>query len=102
LDTGELDNGPYHGGPGVHDPGGWRQVVAVEKAARFRLLGFRARIFHQDFSIMDKIINFQILKHPLNWIIVMLMVFIAGIAFHFFLQYQTGTNPADFVKAKAS
>jgi len=43
---------------------------------------------------MDKIINFELLKHPLNWIIVILMVFIAAIAFHFFLQYQVGTNPA--------
>jgi hypothetical protein len=46
---------------------------------------------------MDKIINFQILKHPINWIIVILMVLIAGIAFHFFMQYQTGSNPAKTV-----
>jgi hypothetical protein len=51
---------------------------------------------------MDKVINFQILKHPMNWIIVMLMVFIAGLAVHFFMQYQTGTNPDMFLKAKAS
>ena len=43
---------------------------------------------------MDKIINFQLLKHPMNWIIVILMVLIAGIAFHFFMQYQVGSNPA--------
>jgi hypothetical protein len=47
---------------------------------------------------MDKIINFAILKHPINWIIVILMVLIAGIAFHFFMQYQVGTNPAGAVK----
>jgi hypothetical protein len=45
---------------------------------------------------MDKIINFEILKHPLNWLTVILMVLIAGIAFHFFLQWQTTakTNPS--------
>jgi hypothetical protein len=47
---------------------------------------------------MDKIINFQILKHPMNWIIVIMMVLIAGIAFHFFMQYQVGTNPATAAK----
>lgn len=49
---------------------------------------------------MDKIINFEILKHPINWIVVLLMVTIAAIAFHFFLQYQTGTNPATSLAAK--
>jgi hypothetical protein len=43
---------------------------------------------------MDRIINFQLLKHPINWFTVILMVFIGAIAFHFFLQYQTGSNPA--------
>jgi len=36
---------------------------------------------------MDKVINFEILKHPLNWIIVVLMVLIAGVAAHFILSY---------------
>jgi hypothetical protein len=49
---------------------------------------------------MDSIINFQILKHPLNWLTVLLMVFIGGIAFHFFLVYQTGTNPATSLRSK--
>lgn len=47
---------------------------------------------------MDSVINFQILKHPINWIIVILMVLIAGIAFHFFMQWQVGTNPAATAK----
>ena len=35
-----------------------------------------------------EIINFEILKHPLNWVTVMLMVFIAGIVVHMILKYQ--------------
>jgi hypothetical protein len=50
---------------------------------------------------MDRIINFEILKHPLNWVTVILMVLIAGIGFHFFLQYQTGSNPASFLNSKS-
>lgn len=48
---------------------------------------------------MVQIINFDILKHPLNWITVVLMVLIAGIAFHFFMQYQLGSNPAKTLKS---
>jgi len=36
-----------------------------------------------------EVINFNILKHPINWVTVILMVLIGGIAFHFFLQWQT-------------
>jgi hypothetical protein len=46
-----------------------------------------------------QIINWEILKHPINWITVVLMVLIAGIAFHFFMQYQLGSNPAKTLKA---
>jgi len=34
------------------------------------------------------IINFNLLKHPVNYFTVTLMVLIAAIAFHFFMQYQ--------------
>jgi hypothetical protein len=34
-----------------------------------------------------KIINFDLIKHPMNWIIVILMVFIAGVAFHLVLNW---------------
>lgn len=51
---------------------------------------------------MDKIINFEILKHPINWIVVLMMVTIAAIALHFFLTYQTGTNPAASLVAQKS
>jgi len=33
------------------------------------------------------IINFDILKHPLNWVIVILMVMIFGIAAHLVLDF---------------
>lgn len=41
------------------------------------------------------IINWELLKHPMNWIVVTLMVLIAGIAVHFYLNYQVGSNPAE-------
>jgi hypothetical protein len=43
---------------------------------------------------MNSILNFQILRHPMNWIIVFLMVFIVSLAVHFVLQYQTGGSAA--------
>jgi Mg2+ and Co2+ transporter CorA len=39
---------------------------------------------------MDNVINWPLLKHPLNWLTVILMVMIAGAAFHFVMaHYQT-------------
>ena len=37
------------------------------------------------------IINFGMIRQPLNWITVILMVLIAGIAVSFILKYQTST-----------
>lgn len=42
------------------------------------------------------ILNFAILKHPANWLTVVLMVLIAGIAAHFILEY------ANMMSAKPS
>jgi hypothetical protein len=39
------------------------------------------------------IINWELLKHPINWLTVVLMVLIAGIALNFILQWQ-GVSPA--------
>jgi hypothetical protein len=36
---------------------------------------------------MDNIINWPLLKHPMNWLTLILMVFIAAAAFHFVSQY---------------
>lgn len=44
-----------------------------------------------------EILNWGIISHPINWVTVILMVLIAGIAFHFFFSYQTGSNPASVV-----
>lgn len=38
---------------------------------------------------MDKVINFEIIKHPINWITVILMVLIAAIALHFVLKWES-------------
>lgn len=41
------------------------------------------------------IVNWPLLRHPMNWIVVTLMVLIAGIAAHFLLQYiAPGSAPA--------
>lgn len=46
------------------------------------------------------LINWDLMKHPMNWIIVILMVLIGGIALHFILQYQVSpTNPLNPQKA---
>lgn len=34
-----------------------------------------------------EIINFNLIKHPLNWAIIILMVLIAGIAIHLVLDF---------------
>lgn len=49
-----------------------------------------------------EIINWEIISHPINWITVVLMVLIAGIAFHFFMNYQVGTNPASVIPSTKS
>ena len=42
---------------------------------------------------MNRFLNFDLMSHPMNWLIVLLMVLIAGIGLHFVLQYQ-GATPA--------
>ncbi len=34
-----------------------------------------------------EVINWEIIKHPVNWLTVILMVLIAAIAFHFILKW---------------
>lgn len=36
-----------------------------------------------------EIINFEIIKHPINWVIVILMVLIAAIGLHFVLKWES-------------
>jgi len=38
-----------------------------------------------------KVLNFEMIKHPMNWVIVVLMVLIAGIALHLITSYFDGT-----------
>lgn len=37
------------------------------------------------------ILNWELLKHPLNWVVVLLMVMIFGIALHLVLDYYNVT-----------
>lgn len=39
-----------------------------------------------------EIVNFSLLKHPMNWIIIILMVMIFGIALHLVLDFYN-LNP---------
>ena len=48
-----------------------------------------------------EIINWRIVGHPLNWLTVFLMVFIAGIAIHFILQ-SLGMMPAAATQTASS
>ena len=41
---------------------------------------------------MDAVINWPLLKHPMNWITVLLMVLIAGAAMHFVLAHYNQTT----------
>jgi hypothetical protein len=36
---------------------------------------------------MNYVINWGLIKHPINWLIVILMVLIAGAGFHFLTQH---------------
>jgi hypothetical protein len=36
-----------------------------------------------------EVINFEIIKHPVNWLTVILMVLIAAIALHFVLKWES-------------
>ena len=38
---------------------------------------------------MPDIINFELIKHPINWVIVILMVLIAAMAVHFVLKWES-------------
>jgi hypothetical protein len=41
---------------------------------------------------MLQLINWQLAKHPLNWVIILLMVLLAGIALHLVLDFYN-MNP---------
>jgi len=40
--------------------------------------------------MIDKFINVPLLRHPINWAIVLLMVMIGGAAIHFICRYASG------------
>ena len=44
-----------------------------------------------------EILNWGLIEHPINWLTVVLMVLIAGIAIHFFMSYKIGSNPASVI-----
>lgn len=48
-----------------------------------------------------KILNWELLSHPLNWVTIFLMVFIAALAFHLILSATTGINPRGETAAAA-
>lgn len=40
-----------------------------------------------------EVVNWQLIKHPMNWVVLFLMVFIAGIALNLVLKFN-GVTPA--------
>lgn len=41
------------------------------------------------------IVNWDLMKHPINWFVVVLMVLIAGVGFHFALEHMKQSVPAN-------
>lgn len=41
-----------------------------------------------------EIVNWKIVSHPMNWVILFLMVMIAGIGIHFIVRGLGATGPA--------
>jgi hypothetical protein len=76
LDARELDHRAAYGVPRIRHSRSSLKIVE-EKASRYEL----------SWEAFMGIINFNLLKHPMNWVIVTLMVLIAGIAAHFILQF---------------
>lgn len=48
---------------------------------------------------MGKVINWPLLSHPMNWIIVLLMVLIGGAGAHLLAQYYQGVSAAETAKS---
>lgn len=44
--------------------------------------------------MLEKVVNTDLLSHPMNWVIVLLMVMIAGIGLHLVLDFYNIT-PAE-------
>jgi hypothetical protein len=86
MEPGELDHDPVNGSDWFR--GAWiRHTPLPTKTVAIFVLSRRLK------SIMDSLINFDLLKHPLNWFTVLLMVLIAGIAIHLIAD-SFGVNPA--------
>ena len=77
LDAGQLDHDHFNGCDRVFHRG-------FHRASGAAVTG-KGRVM--------EVINTRLMAHPLNWITVFLMVFIAGIAVHFILM-ATGMVPA--------
>lgn len=41
----------------------------------------------------ERLVNWGLLKNPVNWIVVILMILIAGIAIDLILTWQMGSRP---------
>lgn len=49
-----------------------------------------------------QIINAELISHPINWVTLFLMVFIAGIALHFLLTHITLTGATNAANLAAN
>ena len=73
LDSGKLDHGSADGGYRLY----LGRYGNPDRPAKTVISG----------GVTMEVINLEILKHPINWITVVLMVLIAAIAFHFVLKW---------------
>jgi hypothetical protein len=71
LDSSKLDHGCFDDSPRLFHP---RNNRTSGSAAPRELNGM-------------EIINFGLMKHPMNWLTIILMVLIAGVAVHLVLQF---------------
>jgi hypothetical protein len=78
MESRELDHGDPHGGDWFHSP--WFSCTCVATEERTG-------------ELRVEFLNFKILKSPLNWFTIVLMVLIAGILLHIVLS-SFGASPA--------
>lgn len=71
MDTSQLDHRFNHGVPWLHHPWSRCAVVAAEEGP----------------GLMSWFVNWNLIKHPLNWATVVLMVLIAGIFLRLLSQH---------------
>jgi hypothetical protein len=53
----------------------------------------QVNVIFQTSGLTMKIVNWNVMRHPLNWVTIWLMLFIAGIALHFIMVWLGKGQP---------